>query len=73
MIDLEHAIADRVEIVGDVMTLEHASTKTSGFRFTLAHARGLFYEDGASECANTQAGLNHNEPMKEVSNDKANS
>ena len=55
------------------MTLEHAPTKTSGFRFTLAHSRGVFYEGEASECANTQAGLNHNEPKKEVSNDKANS
>ena len=36
------------------MTLEHATTKTSGFRFTLAHSRGVFYEGRATECVTTQ-------------------
>ena len=49
------------------MTLEHATTKTSGFRFTLAHSRGVFYEKRAGkECV--PACPHHNRLDKETKN-----
>ena len=50
------------------MTLEHATTKTSGFRFTLAHSRGVFYEGRATECVTTQRRPDHNRMKKDTRN-----
>ena len=50
------------------MTLEHATTKISGFRFTLADSLGVFYEGRAAECVTTQRRPDQDEPNEEVSN-----